>query len=268
MSPVPDLSAIIENGAANPWLYLPVAILLGALHALEPGHSKSLMAAFIIAIHGTPAQATLLGISAAIGHTIVVWGLALAGFYLGDKLILDKAEPWLILISGLLIIALAARLVLSARTIISRVQPHGHDTHDHSAHDHGAHDGEDAHEAAHRHGIESKFAGRKHVTNGEIAWFGFTGGFLPCPSAIAVLLVCLQLKQFGLGIAMVAAFSIGLAATLVAVGIAAAWGTAKAASRFAGLDKWSDRLPLISGAFVMALGLFITLRGMAALGWL
>ncbi len=265
---MPDLSAIIENGAANPWLYLPVAILLGALHALEPGHSKSLMAAFIIAIRGTGAQATLLGVSAAIGHTIVVWGLALAGFYVGDKLILDKAEPWLILISGLLIIALAARLVLSARTIISRVQPHGHDSHDHTAHDHGAHDGEDAHEAAHRHEIESKYAGRKHVTNGEIAWFGFTGGFLPCPSAIAVLLVCLQLKQFGLGIAMVAAFSVGLAATLVAVGIAAAWGTAKAASRFSGLSKWSDRLPLISGAFVMALGLIITLRGMAALGWL
>ncbi len=270
---MPDISAIIETGAANPWLYLPFAILLGALHALEPGHSKSLMVAFIVAIRGTGAQATLLGISAAIGHTIVVWGLALAGFYLGDKLILDKAEPWLILISGLLIIALAARLVLSARTIISRVQPHGHDGHDHDAHghgahDHGAHDGEDAHETAHRHEIESKFAGRTHVTNGEIAWFGFTGGLLPCPSAIAVLLVCLQLKQFGLGIVMVAAFSFGLAATLVAVGIAAAWGTAKAASRFTGLSKWSDRLPLISGAFVMALGLFITLRGMSALGWL
>jgi nickel/cobalt transporter (NicO) family protein len=261
---MPDLSAIIENGAANPWLYLPVAILLGALHALEPGHSKSLMAAFIIAIRGTSGQAALLGVSAAIGHTIVVWGLALAGFYLGDKLILDKAEPWLIFISGLLIIALAARLALSARAIISRDQPSGHDGHNHSAHDHS----EDAHAAAHQHEIESKFAGRKHVSNGEIAWFGFTGGFLPCPSAIAVLLVCLQLKQIGLGIAMVAAFSIGLAATLVAVGLAAAWGTAKAASRFAGLNQWSARLPLISGAFVMVLGLIITLRGMAALGWL
>jgi nickel/cobalt transporter (NicO) family protein len=260
---MPDLSAIIENGAANPWLYLPVAILLGALHALEPGHSKSLMAAFIIAIRGTSAQAALLGVSAAIGHTIVVWGLALAGFYLGDKLILDKAEPWLIFISGLLIIALAARLALSARKIVARAEPHNH-----ADHQHGPDDGEDAHEAAHRHEIESKFTGRKHVTNGEIAWFGFTGGFLPCPSAIAVLLVCLQLKQVGLGIAMVAAFSIGLAATLVAVGLAAAWGTAKAASRFAGLNKWSARLPLISGAFVMVLGLVITLRGMAALGWL
>ncbi len=272
---MPDISSIIENGAGNPWLYLPVAILLGALHALEPGHSKSLMAAFIVAIRGTSAQAALLGVSAAIGHTIVVWALALAGFYLGDKLILDKAEPWLILISGLLIIALAARLVLSARKIISRVQPHGHDhnahdhsSHNHGSHDHGAQDGEDAHEAAHRHEIESKFAGRKQVSNGEIAWFGFTGGLLPCPSAIAVLLVCLQFKQFGLGIVMVAAFSFGLAATLVAVGVAAAWGTAKAASRFTGLSKWSDRLPLISGAFVMTLGLFITLRGMAALGWL
>ena len=106
-----DIATIIQGGAANPWLYLPAAVLLGALHALEPGHSKSLMAAFIVAIRGTAQQAVLLGISAAIGHTIIVWGLALLGMYLGDKLIVEKAEPWLILITGILIVLLAARLL-------------------------------------------------------------------------------------------------------------------------------------------------------------
>lgn len=260
---MPDLTSLIENGAANPWLYLPVAILLGALHALEPGHSKSLMAAFIVAIRGTSAQALLLGLSAAIGHTIIVWGLALAGFWLGDKLILDKVEPWLILISGLLIIALSARLMFAVHRTVER-----HHQHDHDGHNHHGQDDEDAHAAAHRNEIETKFSGRSHVSNGEIIWFGFTGGLMPCPSAIAVLLVCLQLKQFTLGIAMVAAFSIGLAATLVAVGVAAAWGTAKAAGKFADFGKWSERLPYISGTLVMALGLFITLRGLWVLGWL
>ena len=108
---MPDLVAVIEAGASNPWIYLPAALVLGALHALEPGHSKSLMAAFIIAIKGTIGDAVLLGLSAAIGHTIVVWAIALIGLTLGDKLILDKAEPWLVLISGVLIVALASRLI-------------------------------------------------------------------------------------------------------------------------------------------------------------
>jgi nickel/cobalt transporter (NicO) family protein len=265
-----DISGLIQSGAANPWLYLPAAVLLGALHALEPGHSKSLMAAFIVAIRGTTAQAVLLGVSAAIGHTIIVWGLALLGLYLGDRLILEKAEPWLILISGVLIILLAARLLFSIhRTADHHAHDHSHDhSHDHPhAQSHDDHQG-DAHAAAHAREIEGRFAGRQQVSAGEIAWFGFTGGLLPCPAAIAVLLVCLQLKAFALGMAMVAAFSIGLAITLVTIGIIAAWGTRRAAQSWSGFDVWSRRLPYISGALVMALGLFITLRGLGELGFL
>ena len=134
--------------------------------------------------------------------------------------------------------------------------------HDHD-HDH-SHDRD--HNAAHARSIETQFAGRKNISSAEIAWFGFTGGLMPCPAAIAVLLICLQLKQFTLGVAMVAAFSVGLAATLVAVGVAAAWGTRHAAKRFSGFDVWAERLPYISGALVMMMGLFITLRGLIALG--
>ena len=104
------------------------------------------------------------------------------------------------------------------------------------------------------------------MSAGEIAWFGFTGGLLPCPAAIAVLLVCLQLKALTLGFAMVAAFSLGLAITLVAVGLAAAWGTQRAASAFPGFDRLAGRLPLISGSLVMLLGAAITLRGLSMLG--
>src|SRR5262245_54702512 len=75
--PMPDVSQIIQASAGHAWFYLPVAVVLGALHALEPGHAKSLMAAYIISIRGTPRQAALLGLSAAVGHTIVVWFLAI-----------------------------------------------------------------------------------------------------------------------------------------------------------------------------------------------
>jgi len=274
---MPDLVAILQSGSTNPWIFLPAAVLLGALHALEPGHSKSLMAAFIVAIRGTVGQAVLLGLAAAIGHTIVVWGLAGLGLWLGDKLILDRAEPWLVLVSGLMIVALAARLLWT----ILKGEGHGHRHHDHDHghdheghahddhdhdHDHHDHDHEDAHAAAHRREIEARFAGRDQVTTGEILWFGFTGGLLPCPAAIAVLLICLQLKAVTLGIAMVAAFSLGLAITLVSIGVIAAWGARKAASAWSGFGVWAERLPYLSGGLVMTMGLVVTLRGLWMLG--
>jgi len=90
MTVMPDLAAIIQSSAAHAWLYLPVAVLLGAMHALEPGHAKSLMAAYIVAIRGTATQAVVLGISATVGHTIVVWALAIAALMLGQRYIVDR----------------------------------------------------------------------------------------------------------------------------------------------------------------------------------
>src|SRR5262245_26833547 len=105
-----DLSSLIQSGSAHAWLYLPVAVVLGALHAMEPGHAKSVMAAYIVAIRGTASQAVTLGISAAIGHTIVVWVLAIAALAFGERYIVDHAEPWLTAISGILIMLLAIRM--------------------------------------------------------------------------------------------------------------------------------------------------------------
>jgi nickel/cobalt exporter len=272
---VPDIAAIIQDGAANPWLYLPLAVLLGTLHALEPGHSKTMMAGFIVAVRGTPGQATLLGVSAAIGHTIVVWGLAVLGLYLGDKLILERAEPWLIFASGILIMALAFRIFWMLRRNDDRAHDHMHDHERDSGRDHGHadhhHDHEelsgDTHSQAHAREIKRRFAGGNGVTNLDIAWFGFTGGLLPCPAAIAVLLICLQLKAFPLGIGMVAAFSIGLAITLVSVGIAAAWAQRAASARWGHkLEELGDWLPYVSASIVFAIGAFIALRGVWQLG--
>ncbi len=261
---MPDIAAIISAGAANPWIYLPAAILLGALHALEPGHSKSLMAAFIVAVRGTPGQAVLLGVSAAIGHTIVVWGLALVGLYLGNALILTEVEPWLVLATGVLVMLLALRIF---RMTMPVAHHHDHDHH----HDHGAHDPvahpqpHDAHAAAHGREIDQKYAGRT-VGNLDIIWFGFTGGLLPCPSALAVLLICLQLGAFTLGVAMVAAFSVGLAITLVSVGLVAAWGTRFASARWSGFERAAAWLPYASAGLVFLMGCAVTLSGLWQLG--
>ena len=257
---MPDIAAIIQAHAANPWAYLPLAVLLGALHALEPGHSKSMMAAFVVATRGTAGQAALLGGSAAIGHSLVVWALAAAGIWLGDALILDKAEPWLILISGLMILGLAWRIV-----VLFRREHHEHEHHDHD-HTHDHHDERElSHAQEHEREIAQRFAGRK-VGNGAIAWFGLTAGLMPCPSAVAVLLICLQSRAFTLGFGMVAGFSVGLAITLISVGVLASWGARKASEGWSGFASWAERLPYFSAALVGLIGVIVTLRGLLATG--
>jgi len=100
----------------------------------------------------------------------------------------------------------------------------------------------------------------------EVIWFGFTGGLLPCPSALAVLLVCLQMKAFSLGIAMVGAFSLGLAITLVGVGVAAAWGVRKMQGSWSGFNRFARYLPLASAGLVMIMGIVMAVIGLEATG--
>src|SRR6478735_1890377 len=99
-----DFSVLIQQGAGNAWLFIPSAILLGVLHGLEPGHSKTMMAAFIVAVHGTVRQAILLGLSATLSHTAVVWLVALAGLYFGNHWNTETTEPWLQLVSAILMV--------------------------------------------------------------------------------------------------------------------------------------------------------------------
>src|SRR5215212_9913096 len=100
---MPDFQNLIQSGAGRAWLYIPIAILLGALHGLEPGHSKTMMAAFIVAIRGTIAQAVLLGISAAISHSLIIWLLAAFALHYGNQWNAEHAEPYFQLASGAMI---------------------------------------------------------------------------------------------------------------------------------------------------------------------
>lgn len=242
-----EISEIIRSGAVNPWFYIPSAVLLGALHGLEPGHSKSMMAAFIVAVRGTIGQAVLLGVSAAISHSLVVWALALVGLSLGNALIVEAVEPYLILTSAVLVFLLAL-------VMLRRVKGLGHK----HAHDHGhGHDHDQEHDdcgCGHDHSVPEAVKKSGHVTTWQIIGFGATGGLLPCPASIAVLLVCLQVKKFSLGIVMVAAFSVGLALTLVGAGVAAAYGMRHAekhlGNKFEGVMKWA---PVGSAVLMMAI---------------
>jgi len=132
-----SFSDYLSSGHA--WLYVPVAILLGALHGLEPGHSKTMMAAFIIAIRGTVWQAVLLGLSAAMSHSLLIWVLAAVALHYGGHWNAETVEPYLQLGSAMLILALAVWMFVRTRREVAEAEAHGMGHgHGHShEHDHG-----------------------------------------------------------------------------------------------------------------------------------
>lgn len=354
----------MQQGSLHAWFYIPTAVLLGALHGLEPGHSKTMMAAFIIAIRGTVLQAVLLGLCAAFSHSLIIWLLAVTALHYGSQFNAESTEPYFQLVSAFVILALAlwmawrtyrdikaesghdhhhgehaeehwiqtghgsvklevfeegvppvfrlkfydhgtpAKLPEAQAVSLETLRPDGtiqvfalnpkedclesttsipephqftvtlrlsHGDHAHSyvievveghSHSHEPH-GEgyqDAHELAHATEIEKRFANRT-VTNGQIALFGLTGGLLPCPAAFTIVLVCLQLKRFALGIFMVLSFSAGLAFTLVATGALAAWSLRHAEKRFSGFGKIARKLPYLSSAILILMAFYIGFQG-------
>ncbi|MFY0479896.1 nickel/cobalt efflux transporter [Achromobacter marplatensis] len=269
-----SFSDLLAQGAAHAWLFIPSAILLGALHGLEPGHSKTMMAAFIVAIRGTVGQAVLLGITATISHTLIVWGIGLGGMYLWQGVDAEGLEPYFQLASGLIIVLIAAWMFWRTwrEQHVNGAHHHDHD-HDHGHdHDHD-HDHEelrglnvsgdgyqDAHQLAHANDIRRRFAD-KNVTNWQIALFGLTGGLIPCPAAITVLLLCLQLKEFTLGAVLVLCFSIGLAITLVTVGAVAALSVRHATKRYSWFSTVAHRAPYFSSLLIIAVGVYVGLNG-------
>lgn len=247
---------LLAQGAGKAWLFVPSAILLGALHGLEPGHSKTMMAGFIVAIRGTVWQAVMLGLAATASHTAVVWVIALAGLHFGSQWSAETSEPWLQVASAVIIAGVALWMLL--RTWQAQRPAHAHDHHHHD-HDH-AHDHDDAHARQHAEDIRRRFTSR-HVTTGQIVLFGLTGGLIPCPAAITVLLLCLQLRQFSLGVALVLCFSIGLAVTMVGTGAIAALGVRHLGRRWSGFETLMRRAPYVSSALILCIALYVGWEG-------
>ncbi|PBN44200.1 nickel/cobalt efflux transporter [Sphingobium sp. JS3065] len=280
-----DFTYLLQQGGAHAWLFIPSAILLGALHGLEPGHSKTMMAAFIIAVRGTVRQAVLLGLAATLSHTAVVWLVALAGMWAFEGLRAEDTEPYFQLASGLIIIALAVWMLWRTRR---EQQEASHFHHEHEGHhlghdhDHGYNhrhndhhepsDEEvpaielatggyvDAHEMEHAEDIRRRFANRE-VTTGQIALFGLTGGLIPCPGAITVLMLCLQLKKVALGAVVVVSFSVGLALTMVASGVLAALSVKHMAQRWSGFGEIVRKAPYVSGVIILLVGAYVGISG-------
>jgi ABC-type nickel/cobalt efflux system permease component RcnA len=242
-----DFVAFLNANHQNGWLFIPVAIFLGFLHGLEPGHSKTLMAAFIITIKGTVTQAIVLGIAATISHTIVIWMIVLTGLHFGTIVNSDRVENILQLLSALSMSVLALWMIFKR---VSTYLAHSNFNHDHDHNHNHDHGDQDSHAKAHAIDIEKRFRDQKPTVL-QIIFFGLIGGIVPCPSAITILLVCLQLKQLSLGIVLVLCFSVGLAMAMVSAGVAAAISLKHVKKHFAGFGLIARWAPMISAILIL-----------------
>ena len=332
-------------------LYLPTAVGLGALHALEPGHSKTLMAAYLIGTKGTRRDALMLGLSAATTHSIVVIVLAVSALWLGREVFTDQVSHWLQLGSGVIVILLGLWMLwqrwprvktahahhhgapdpvtitseiatgrlsiidtpdgermrfvathsqpgctigvhiaraggliekltlspdenhlgqftsltvpaepheFSAEVILSlagRNEHHPFKMHEPEGH-HDDHDDldDDAHARAHAAAMPDYVKQGGRPSAGQVIAFGAAGGMIPCPASITVMLMALSIGQAGLGVVAVLCFSLGLAVTLVGIGMVVVAGISQIAKtgRFSAIAK---RAPFVSACLVIATGI-------------
>jgi ABC-type nickel/cobalt efflux system permease component RcnA len=207
---------------------LAAALFWGAAHALSPGHGKTIVTAYLVGQRGTPAHAALLGLVVTITHTIGVFALGGVTLALSQLIVPDRLYPWLNLVSGLLVVGIGAA-VLRAR--LRRRTHHSHDHH-HS------------HEAP---SLRSLLA------------VGVSGGLLPCPSALVVLLAAISLHRIAFGLVLILAFSAGLALSITGIGLVAV--LARNTFRRIGFDGPLMRLlPAASALVILGAGLAMTLR--------
>ncbi len=347
------MNPVVDNPFT--WVYFPSALALGALHALEPGHAKTLTAAYLIGIKGTKRDALLLGLSVAATHSIVVIGISVAALWVGRETFTQDVSHWLQIGSGTIVVCLGSwmlfrrlrklhasnhhrdhhhgapepirivnpltegtleiiatpsgermkyvsqnpprdlklRVIInhpeglevlelirnteSADEFLSQVapnEPHAFtaefevtyrdqrevipfsmsEPHDHShAHDH-AHMGDDEHARAHAATIPEYAKKGERPTLSQILAFGAAGGMIPCPASITVMLLALSIGKFASGLLAVAGFSIGLAITLVGIGLIVVAGISKiqGTGRFHWVTK---QAPILSAAVVILSGL-------------
>jgi nickel/cobalt transporter (NicO) family protein len=284
-----------------------IAAVLGGFHALEPGHGKTLVAAYLVGSHGKARHAVLLGAIVTASHTISVYALGLITLYASQWILPERLYPWLGIGSGLLVAGLGFTLFIRRYLATEPLANSGHgqehdhaDSHRHSPEHAHHHARADAAAQPHRHTwwgghirevdthshsdeIEHKHRrdeGRDHSPGGEhempratrelslsgLFALGITGGIVPCPAALVVLLGALAFHRVAFGLFLIVAFSAGLAAVLISLGLAMVYA-GRFMSRFGAQGPLTQRwLPLASSAVITVIGITLTLQSLVTVG--
>ena len=207
-------------------LLLLAAFAWGALHALSPGHGKSMVAAYLVGTRGTARHALALGATVTIAHTAGVFALGLVTLALSQYVLPEDLYPWLTLASGLLVVGVGVAVLRQ------RVKTAHHHHHHHHEHD---------------------------VSTRSLIAMGASAGLIPCPSALVVLLAALSQHQVALGLVLITAFSLGLAATISGIGIAVVYARTLL-SRFDFGSRAARTLPALSALVIVMVGCVLTAK--------
>jgi nickel/cobalt exporter len=232
-----------ELGLGFVLLAIVIAAFWGAAHALTPGHGKAIIAAYLVGSRGTPRHALLLGLIVTITHTAGVFALGIVTLALSELFVPEQLYPWLNLVSALLVIGVGITVLRLRVREWTRPRPHHHHHHHGEGHHHHDHD----HVPAPGSGLRGLIA------------VGVSGGLLPCPTALVVLLAAISLHRVAFGLLLIVAFSLGLASVISGIGLLAV--TAKRAFSRVSFDGPVVRaLPAVSALVVLTLGVAMTLR--------
>jgi ABC-type nickel/cobalt efflux system permease component RcnA len=242
------ITALLHQMPAQAWLFLPAAIVLGALHGLEPGHSKTMMAAFIIATRGTVAQAVLLGLAATLAHTVLVWAVVL----LAPPVNLAADDRVLQFASAVLILGLAAWMLLHGRRHGARIRAAGPAEHEPRACT--------PQELARVEAMRRRLA-QVRLDAGQMAALSLRQGLLPSPAALTVVLLCLEASRTESRVSLALCFSVGLAITLISAGVAAAIGVPHTVRRWSEFDALAGRAAYAAGIVAILIAVYVGWEG-------
>jgi nickel/cobalt transporter (NicO) family protein len=255
------------------------ALLWGAAHALTPGHGKTIVAAYLIGARGTVGHAGFLGLTVTLTHTAGVFALGTVTLYLSRYILPEVLYPWLSVLSGLLVIAIGLSLLYRrSRSILSpgiagdKHVGHSHvddgHAHSHSGHQHSHASGHTGH--AHSHGGHAHSLLSPGIDGSTVSWrsllaLGVSGGLVPCPAALVLLLSAISLGRLGFGMLLVVAFSAGLALVLTGIGILMIYAR-QLFERFSFEARVPRLLPVASALAVSLVGLVIVLGALGQAG--
>ena len=225
---------------------LAAALFWGAAHALSPGHGKTIVTAYLVGQRGTPRHAALLGLIVTVTHTIGVFALGLVTLALSQFIVPDTLYPWLNLASGVLVVGVGLT-VFRLRVkdwLHTRAHRHGH---------------------SHHHGHEHSHVPEPGTGLRGLVAVGVSGGLLPCPSALVVLLAAISLHRLAFGLVLILAFSAGLALSITGIGLAAVLAK-KAFARASFEGRLIRALPAVSALVILVAGVAMTARALPRVG--
>jgi high-affinity nickel-transport protein len=257
---------ISTQGNLSLWILLSAAFIaagLGALHALEPGHGKTIVAAYLVGSRGTAKHAVLLGIVVTAAHTAGVFLLGALTLYASRYIVPEQLYPWLGAISGLSVASLGIFIFL--RHCTGESGEHSHTPGERHSHWFLSMFKQPAPaQLANRSALSPDVNAERVLSLRELCMLGITGGIVPCPAALVVLLSAFSLHRIGFGLFLITAFSFGLAAVLVIVGLTMVYAKRVMSSRVRAGNAALRYLPFLSSAFMVMLGVGITASAVAS----